>query len=49
LEDLNYADDLALLSHSFSLLMEKIQLLKATAASDGLRKKMNEDKTKICK
>ena len=47
LEDLEYADDLALLSHSVDDMQEKTQCLETAAASVGLR--INKDKTKIMK
>jgi len=44
LEDLEYADDLALISHSFNHMQEKSQRLE-TVTSPGLR--INKDETKI--
>ena len=45
LEDLDFADDIALLSHSHQQMREKSQLLETTAAGLGL--KINGAKTKI--
>ena len=45
LEDLDFADDIALLSHSHQQMHEKSQLLESTAAGLGL--KINGPKTKI--
>lgn len=45
LEDLDFADDIALLSHSHQQMQEKTQLLEKTAAGLGL--KINVGKTKI--
>jgi len=42
---LQYTNDLALMSHSFNHMQEKIQRLEAIAALTGLR--INKDKTKI--
>ena len=45
LEDLDFADDIALLSHSHQQMREKSQLQETTAAGLGL--KINGAKTKI--
>ena len=47
LENLEFADDLALLSHSVNDMQVKTQNLEASAALVGLR--VNKDKTKIMK
>ena len=47
LEDLEFADDLALLSHSVNDMQVKTQDLEASAAFVGLR--IDKDKTKIMK
>jgi len=47
LEDLEFADDLALLSHSVNDMQVKTQDLEASAALMGLR--INKDKTEIMK
>ena len=47
LKDLEYADDLALLSHSFGHIQEKTRCLEETAATVDLR--INKDKTKLIK
>jgi len=45
LEDLEYADDLALLYHSFDHIQEKTRCLEEVTATIGL--KINKDKTKL--
>ncbi|KAL3866275.1 hypothetical protein ACJMK2_043583 [Sinanodonta woodiana] len=47
LEDLDFADDLALLSHSQQQMQEKTNILAATSAQVGLN--IHKDKTKILK
>jgi hypothetical protein len=47
LYDLDFADDLALLSHNYSQLQDKITLLEATSAATWL--KINKEKTELMK
>nr|KAG5688148.1 hypothetical protein BaRGS_028441 [Batillaria attramentaria] len=47
LDDLDFADDLALLSHSHSQMQDKTTCLEATSAGTGL--KINRKKTKLMK
>ncbi|KAL3877822.1 hypothetical protein ACJMK2_035466 [Sinanodonta woodiana] len=47
LEDLDFADDLALLSHSQQQMQDKTNILAATSAQVGLN--IHKDKTKILK
>ena len=45
LDDLDFADDLALLSHKFEQMQEKTSLLEQNSAKTGLR--INREKTKV--
>lgn len=45
LDDLNFADDLALLSHTHSQMQDKISTLERVASSVGLH--INKEKTKV--
>ena len=47
LDDLNFADDLALLSHNHSQMQDKTALLETTSAGTGLE--INRKKTELIK